>query len=83
MTPEQGQLMELWLRQVAAGHWLTFLIGMALINIPGIAGWLIQWLSGRTERNLWKMRCADKDAEIARLAAQVKRLENLLLKTKR
>lgn len=82
---EEGKtdLLKFLVNYAIQGHIWQVLVALVIVNIPAIAAYISEWRSGKKIEQLYESRLKDKDAEIKRLAARVKDLENLLLKTKR
>lgn len=59
------------------------LVTVVVLNIPSILAWWSQRGSGKKMDALYNRYLADKDAEIQRLAARIKDLENVTLARKR
>jgi|GEM_PF-5803985 len=64
-------------------RYLNLAILLAVPIIPTVCAWISKWLTNRKIARLYEARLKDKDAEIERLVAHNKRLENALLKGQR
>ena len=76
-------LLQFLLQQLKDGNVGQLLIAWIFLNIPTLLAFFSEWRAGKKIERLYGQRLADKDAEIQRLAARIKELENLTLKTKR
>lgn len=83
MEEGKSALLKIFLQNALDGHFWQVIIAWLVLNIPSIVAWLSEFLSAKKLERIFESRVKDKDAEIKRLAARVKELENLTLKTKR
>jgi hypothetical protein len=68
---------------IEKAEWWHILLVVLIALGPTLLGMLNQYLAIRRLEKVYEKRITDKDAEIERQAATIKRFENRLLKTKR
>ena len=83
MDANQKELFDAVWNMVRDGHYVELIVYLAIIYVPAFIVWGLEWWKGHKIESLYKERIADKDSEIGRLAARVKEIENLTLKSKR
>jgi len=83
MEPKQKELFDAIWNMVEHGEYLRLAVYCLVLYFPMLIAWITEWRKGRAEKTIYKDRIADKDQEIERLAARIKDLENVSLKTKR
>ena len=83
MDPQQRELFDAIWALAEKEEFGKLALYLTVLYVPAIIAWWTEWRKGRAETSIYEARISDKDAEINRLAARIKDLENLTLRTKR
>ena len=81
--PEKLGLVKFIISLLENSKWQELLITVGFLYAPGIAGWVVGLFKKDKTTKAYDRLVEGKDAEINRLAAQVKDLQNALLRAKR
>jgi hypothetical protein len=83
MDANQKELFDAIWSMIEAGKYLQLALYLLILYLPLVVAWIVGSRKDSKLERVYKERLSDKDKEIERLAARVKALENVSLKTKR
>ena len=81
--PEQLGLVKFILSLIENSKWQELVVTLGFLYAPGIAAWVIGLFKKDKATAAYQQLVNGKDAEISRLAAQVKDLQNAVFRTRR